>query len=117
MKFNFPKRQFGIVNRSFQSQWFQKWRWLHYDKSRDLAYCNCHICVVAIKTGKMKNAGTVDSAFIAHGFCNWKDASGERGAFNSHEHRMMTTCLAKMLKMNHLRRCKRFLGEHAPRPP
>ena len=90
MKFNFPKRQFGktkIVNRSFQSQWFQKWRWLHYDESRDLAYC--HICVVAIKTGKMKNAGTVDSAFIARGFCNWKDASGERGAFNSHEH---STC-------------------------
>ena len=91
MKFNFLKRQFGktkIVNRSFQ------WRWLHYDESRDLAYCNCHICVVAIKTGKMQNAGTVDSPFIAHSFCNWKDASGERGAFNSHEHRTMTTCLA-----------------------
>ena len=78
MKFNFPKRQFGktkIVNRSFQ------WRCLHYDESRDLAYCNCHIYVVAIKTGKMQNAGTVDSAFISRGFCNWKDASGGKSYF------------------------------------
>ena len=68
MKFNFPKRQFGktkIVNRSFQSQWFQKWRWLHNDEACDLSYCNYHICIVAIKTGKTKNAGTVDSMFIA----------------------------------------------------
>ena len=87
MHFKFPKRPFGktkVVNRSFQNQWFEKWRWLHYDESRDLAFC--HTCVVAMKTGKMKNAGTVDSAFVFRGYCNWKDTSGEKGAFNNHEH-------------------------------
>ena len=88
--FNFPKRKFGktrVVNRSFQSQWFQKWRWLHYDQSRDLAFR--HTCVTSVKSGKMKVSGNVDPAFIFRGFCNWKDASGEKGGFNSHEH---STC-------------------------
>ena len=34
----------------------------------------------------MKSAANIDSAFISCGFCNWKDESGEKGAFNSHEH-------------------------------
>ena len=34
----------------------------------------------------MKSAGNVDSAFISRRFCNWKDASGEKGAFSNHEH-------------------------------
>jgi len=72
LDFAFPKRQFGktkVVNRSFQAQ---KFRWLHYDQSRDLAFC--HTCVSAVKSGKMKSAGNVDLAFISRGFCNWKDA-------------------------------------------
>ena len=50
LSFSFPKREFGktiIVKRSFQSQWFIKWQWLHYDQSRDLAFC--HMCVMAVK--------------------------------------------------------------------
>lgn len=27
-----------IVKLSFQSQWFSKWQWLHYDQSRDMAF-------------------------------------------------------------------------------
>ena len=80
---NFPKRHFGlskIISCSFQLQWFDKWKWLHYDEAWDLAFC--HVCVTAIKTGKVQNRN-VDSAFIE--FCNWKDASGEKGAFFSHE--------------------------------
>ena len=87
LDFAFPKRQFGktkIINCSFQAQWFQKFRWLHYDQSRDLAFC--HTCVSAVQSGKMKSAGNVDSAFISRRFCNWKDASGEKGAFSNHEH-------------------------------
>jgi len=76
LDFAFPKRQFGKtklhVNRSFQAQWFQTFRWLHYDQSRDLAFC--HTCVSAVKSGRMKSAGNVDPAFISRGFCNWKDA-------------------------------------------
>ena len=53
--FNFPKRPFGkknVVYRSFQAVWFDRWQWLHYDCSRDVAFC--FTCIKAIKTGKMK---------------------------------------------------------------
>ena len=69
---SFPKREFGktnIVKRSFQWQWFSKWKWLHYDIERDLAFC--HTCVEAVKTGKVKSLGTGDLAFVSRGFCNW----------------------------------------------
>ena len=63
--FNFPKRRFGvlkIVSHSFQCQWFNKWKWIHYDEAGDLAFC--HVCVTAMKTGKMRNHGDVDVTFI-----------------------------------------------------
>ena len=84
--FKFLQWQFGkkkIVKHSFQSQWFKKWQWLRYDEVQDLAFC--HICATARKTGKMANAGNADMTFIKHGFCNWKDASGEKGAFSCHQ--------------------------------
>ena len=80
--------------------WFNKWQWLHYESTTDLAFC--HTCVTAIKTGKMKIAGNVkDSAFIYNGlhFPQMKLASEKppeavlEGEFSI------------------------FLGEHAPRPP
>ena len=54
-EYNFPKRSFGktkVVHRAFQQSWFGKWKWLHYDSSKDL--CFCHTYVSALKTGKMK---------------------------------------------------------------
>ena len=43
--FDFPKRSFGkkvIVKRSFQASWFDRWSWLHYIESNDVALClNC----------------------------------------------------------------------------
>ena len=82
---NFPKREFGkakIVKRAFQAQWFGKWRWIHYDRCRDLAFCNT--CITALKTGKMSvSKGNVkDLAFLYTGFSNWKDTTV---AFGSHE--------------------------------
>ena len=32
--YSFPKRPFGkaeVVHRAFQSSWFNRWSWLHYD--------------------------------------------------------------------------------------
>ena len=85
LQFDFPKREFGktkIVRRAFQAQWFGKWRWLHYDCSRDLAFC--HTCISAFRTGKLKlSSGNVkDSTFLFAGFSNWKD---ETVAFVTHE--------------------------------
>ena len=84
---NFPKCQFGqnnISNCSFQSLWFTKWKWIHYDAAGDLAYC--HVCITEIKSGKLRlparHAG--ESAFIYGdgGFSNWNDATR---CFNKHE--------------------------------
>ena len=50
--FKFPQRSFGQTNpakRSFQSSWFAKGTWLHYDEANDLAYC--HVCMVAYRDG------------------------------------------------------------------
>ena len=33
----------------------------------------------------MKPEGNIDEAFVLRGYCNWKDASGEKGGFASHE--------------------------------
>ena len=73
-KFSFPKRSFGksnVVKRSFQATWFDKFAWLHYDESNDLAFC--HLCSRAETEGKLK-AKTKDDAFVCKGFSNWKDA-------------------------------------------
>ena len=76
--FNFPKLDFGQTNpvfRSFQSSWFLKWGWLHYDAASDVAFC--HICIRALKSGKMlmTTGNTRDSSFAVGGFCNWKDGT------------------------------------------
>ena len=69
-----------MVSRTFQSSWFDKWKWLHYSAPLDVAFC--HTCVTAIKTGKMKVSGNVpDSTFLSGGFSNWKDGSR---CFNNH---------------------------------
>ena len=70
------------MRRALQAQWFGKWRWLHYDCSRDLAFC--HTCISSFRTGKLKlSSGNVkDLAFLFAGFSNWKDATV---AFVTHE--------------------------------
>ena len=82
IKFNFPKRAFGakeITHRSFQPKWFQKWSWIHYDEARDIVFCS--ICVKATRSKQLKAAKTCDASFISCGYCNWKDATGEKGGF------------------------------------
>ena len=72
--FKFPQSEFGCktnVKRAFQATWFTKWRWLHYDENKDVAFC--HLCLKANKEKKLTVANA-DKAFITNGFCNWKDA-------------------------------------------
>ena len=48
--YKFPKRKFGntvITERSFQSHWCDTYKWLHYDKVNDAAFC--HLCMSAEK--------------------------------------------------------------------
>ena len=86
--FSFPKRSFGKkdpVFRSFQSSWFKKWPWLHYDQAKDLAFC--FTCIKASKLGNQRVcASRGEETFVSHGFSNWKDACGEKsGGFIVHE--------------------------------
>ena len=57
-----------------------KWQWLHYDQSKDMAFC--HTCIMA---KKIMSLGTGDLAFVSRGYSNWKDAMGEKGAFSTHQ--------------------------------
>ena len=57
----FPKRMFSQKLRSFQASWFNTWCWLHYDSSKDAAFC--HTCITGLLQHKMK-ATNVDPAFV-----------------------------------------------------
>ena len=37
--FEFPKSKFGNRDRRCQHQWFQDFKWLHYDVRRDCVFC------------------------------------------------------------------------------
>ena len=48
--YKFPKRKFGstiVTEWSFQSHWCDTYKWLHYDKATDAAFC--HVCMRAQK--------------------------------------------------------------------
>ena len=84
--FSFPKQSYGktkVTNQAFQPTWFQRWHWLHYDSGEDKVFC--HLCVTALKTKKMKSEGYIVEAFVVRGYCNWKDATGDKGSFTGHE--------------------------------
>lgn len=81
----FPKRTFGLKNpvtRSFQSEWFRKWGWIHYDEENDSAFC--YICSTAYKDKKLSSQA-IDQSFICRGYTNWKDGCRKRGGFHAHE--------------------------------
>ena len=73
--FSFPKRPFGkkkIVWRSFQASWLKQWTFLHYDETKDLAYC--HICVTAFKQKKMRES-RADPVFVSKSMITIKHAT------------------------------------------
>ena len=73
---SFPKVSFGKGTkaryRSFQSSWFDKWPWLHWNECLETVLC--HVCMQAVKAGTLQ-AKTCDQAFISRGFKNWNDAT------------------------------------------
>ena len=82
-RFSFPQREFGKqskVKRSFQPSWFDRWTWLHYRADNDsVVYFTC------LRTHSLKRlqwSSNADQAFLAKGFCNWKNACVK---FDSHQ--------------------------------
>ena len=57
--------------RSFNPDWFKCFGWLHYDISRDAAFC--FVCIKALSKAQI-STGNVESAFVKTGFQNWKKA-------------------------------------------
>ncbi len=78
---------------SFQTQWYSKFKWLHFDPNVDGVLC--FYCSKAFKTQVSSLAKNTEPAFVSTGFKNWKKAL-ER--FSSHEksdcHKTaVTTCV------------------------
>lgn len=71
--FKFPKRKFGTQNRLFQSTWFDKFPWLHYDEQSDSVIC--FTCAKQYAKGNLKTTAKKDLSFLTDGFSNWKKAA------------------------------------------
>ena len=51
------------VQRSFQSCWFGKWQWLHYDVAQDAV--RYFTCCKAVKDGRAKITGQAEGNFFS----------------------------------------------------
>ncbi|XP_042027249.1 uncharacterized protein LOC121774438 [Salvia splendens] len=73
----YPKKKYGIQERSFQDAWFTKFPWLEYSESKNAAFCFwCYLFKQSDKGGRY-----VEDAFTKTGFNNWKNALQK---FNQH---------------------------------
>ena len=81
-RLTFPFTSFGNKQRSFQPGWFDRHPWLHYDESRDAAFC--HTCIKAV-ANNMISSGNADVVFTGHGYANWKNATEKKKGFRKHE--------------------------------
>ena len=53
----------------------------HYDQSRDSIMSHLHH---GCQIKKITSLITGHLTFVSLGYCNWKDATGEKGAFHTH---------------------------------
>ncbi|KAL4113073.1 hypothetical protein QTP88_016764 [Uroleucon formosanum] len=75
---SYPKTMQGASERSFQKSWFEKYVWLEYSPSKDLAFCfPCRIF-----KGNNLNSSQLDDAFSKTGFCSWYRGINH---FNKHQ--------------------------------
>ena len=82
VNFKSPKREYKDSNRSFQPQWYKRWKWLHYNEQKGSVAC--YVCWRAHLHQMMPNMKT-DDAFIESGYTNWKNATDTKKGFNRHE--------------------------------
>ena len=77
--FSFPKRKFGSTERSVRAEWCEQFSWLHYDVSKDAAYC--FLCMQCHEQNKILASTKREPAFISRGFTYWKESTS---AFRKH---------------------------------
>ena len=60
--FVFPKRIIGTRARYCQRSWFDTFKFLHYDVSKDAIFC--HTCIQAVQQRKIRKTKCGDPAFV-----------------------------------------------------
>ena len=82
--FEFPKNTFGRdpKQRSFQPDWFNNFKWIHYDETKDAAFC--FTCVQALKKNIISSEKS-EKAFTETGYRNLKKALETTKGFSKHE--------------------------------
>ncbi len=83
---SYPRRKFGLkspVFRAFQSSWYKRWPWIHYDQANDCVFC--FTCLKAKRLGMLKACASKGEEAFLSGYTNWKDVSGKHGGFSKHE--------------------------------
>lgn len=76
-KIKFEKYPVDKYNRTFQSNWLQKFEWLEYSKELDRVFCS--VCK------NFQPSGTKECAFTVTGFNNWKNALDRKKGFPAHQ--------------------------------
>ena len=70
----------GQQKRSFQTTWFNKYKWLTYCRSKNVSFC--FICRKVRQLGMLPFNRRAEDAFVTIGFQNWKNVTTR---FRSHE--------------------------------
>jgi hypothetical protein len=78
----FPKTQFKLFKRAFQSSWFDRFPWLHYDVVNDSAFC--FTCIKAASQNLITSS-KIEQTFVTEGFRNWKKACEKNCGFYKHQ--------------------------------
>ena len=74
----FPQRLFSGKLRSFNKHRFSRFNWIHYDCSKDVAFC--FVCIRALSVGAI-SSNNVEQTFVKTGFRNWKKALDKEKGF------------------------------------
>ncbi|XP_066914540.1 zinc finger MYM-type protein 1-like [Clytia hemisphaerica] len=86
---SFPSRIFGKdknrkdIKRSFNSSWYKKYDWIHYDSLRDAVFC--FTCLKAAHENLLTTSKAEDT-FTRFGYTNWKKALEKGRGFDKHQH-------------------------------
>lgn len=78
----FPKTQYKLFKRAFQSSWFDRFPWLHYDVVNDSAFC--FTCIKAASQNLITSS-KIEQTFVTEGFRNWKKACEKNCGFYKHQ--------------------------------
>lgn len=88
----YPKNEKG---RSFQSEWFTRFKWLEYSKSEDAVFC--YAC------RQFEPHGSKETVFTVKGFKNWKNALDKSKASLIKHEKSLThiTAMSKWVEKEH----------------